>query len=176
MPRRIFKKFAFKRQEIARHWIMTPFRHLLHDPRLWAVRRRWVVPAFALGLFIAWLPFPGHTAAAILIALLMRVNIPIAAVSTWVSNPATMGPMYYLAYKLGNVLLGSEPGEFGFELSFDWVAHTFVTIWQPLLLGCVLLGGVTALVGYGVVDALWRMSLKDYKMRKRAIRRDRDSA
>ncbi|MDJ0749302.1 MAG: DUF2062 domain-containing protein [Woeseiaceae bacterium] len=176
MPRRIFKKFAFKRQEIARHWIMTPFRHLLHDPRLWAVRRRWVVPAFALGLFIAWLPFPGHTATAILIALLMRVNIPIAAVSTWVSNPATMGPMYYLAYKLGNTLLGSEPGEFGFELSFDWVAHTFVTIWQPLLLGCVLLGGITALVGYVVVDALWRMSLKDYKMRKRAIRRDRDSA
>ena len=154
---------------------MAPFRHMLHDPRLWAVRRRWVVPAFALGVFIAWLPFPGHTAAAILIALLMRVNIPIAAASTWISNPATMGPMYFLAYKLGNKLLGSEPGEFGFEASFDWVAHTFVTIWQPLLLGCVLLGGATALIGYIVVDGLWRMSLKDYKMRKRAIRRDRDS-
>ena len=176
MPRRIFKRFAFKRHEMARHWIMTPFRHLLHDPRLWAVRRRWVVPAFAIGLFIAWLPFPGHTGTAILVALLLRVNIPIAAVSTWISNPATMGPMYYLAYKLGNYLLGREPGEFGFELSFDWVAHTFVTIWQPMLLGCVLLGGATALIGYAVVDALWRMSLKDYKMRKRASRRDRDSA
>lgn len=155
---------------------MTPFRHLLHDPRLWGVRRRWAVPAFALGLFIAWLPFPGHTVTAILLALLLRVNIPIAAVSTWISNPATMGPMYFLAYKLGHYLLGAEPGEFGFEMSFDWVAHTFVTIWQPMLLGCVLLGGATALVGYTVVDTLWRMSLKDYKMRKRAGRRDRDSA
>jgi len=82
MPRRIFKKFAFKRHEMARHWIMAPFRHMLHDPRLWGIRRRWVVPAFALGVFIAWLPFPGHTATAILLALLFRVNIPIAAVST----------------------------------------------------------------------------------------------
>ncbi len=146
---------------------MTPFRHLLHDPRLWAVRRRWVVPAFALGLFIAFMPFPGHTLLAALGALALRVNIPVAAVSTWVSNPATMGPMYYFAYELGSLLLNMEEKEFGFELSFDWVTHTFVNIWQPMLLGSVLLGAAAALLGYAVLDLLWRVSLGNYKTRKR---------
>lgn len=172
MPRRIFKRFAFKRNEVSKQWFMTPFRHLLHDPRLWAVRRRWVVPAFALGLFIAFMPFPGHTLMGALSALALRVNIPVAAVSTWVSNPATMGPMYYLAYKLGAVLLGAEEKAFGFSMTFDWVTHTFVNIWQPMLLGCVLLGAAAAFIGYVTLDVLWRISIANYKSRKRGQRGD----
>ena len=149
---------------------MTPFRHLLHDPRLWGVQRRWVVPAFAVGLFIAWLPFPGHTLMGALAALALRINIPVAAISTWVSNPATMAPMYYLAYELGAMLLNVEERPFGFEMSWNWVAHTFVTIWQPMLLGCILLGLVSAGVGYVVLNGLWRLSLANYKSRKRKKR------
>ena len=151
---------------------MSPFRHMLHDPRLWSVKRRWVVPAFSVGLFISFLPFPGHTLMGALAALALRINIPIAAVSTWVSNPATMGPMYYLAYKLGAVLLGQQGQKFGFELSWNWVGHTFVTIWQPMLLGCVLLGLASALVGYVTLDFLWRLSIANYKSGKRKKRRE----
>ena len=172
MPRRVFKKFAFKRHEIAEQWFMAPFRHLLHDPRLWGVRRRWVVPAFAIGLFVAFMPFPGHTLMGALAALTLRVNIPIAAVATWVSNPATMFPMYYFAYRLGSGLLGWELQPFKFEPTFDWVTHTFVNIWQPMLLGSVLLGTAAAIVGYVVLDGLWRLSLANYKARKRDIRND----
>ena len=174
MPRRIFKKFAFKRHDVAQQWFMTPFRHLLHDPRLWGVQRRRVVPAFALGLFIAFMPFPGHTLMAILLAIALRINIPVAAASTWASNPATMGPMYYLAYELGSLLLNADHKEFGFELSLDWVTHTFVTIWQPMLLGCVLLGAGAAFVGYVTLDVIWRVSVGNYKSRKRKQRSDSD--
>ncbi len=175
MPRRFFRKFAFKRHRMTEQWFMTPFRHLLHDHRLWGIRRRWVVPAFALGLFISFLPFPGHTLGAALGALALRINIPVAAISTWVSNPLTVGPMYYLAYQLGSALLGMEERPFGFEMSLDWVTHTFVEIWQPMLLGSVLLGGAAALVGYVTLDLFWRYSIADYKARKRSSRRDRDS-
>ena len=109
---------------------------------------------------------------ATLLALAFRINIPVAAVSTWVSNPATMGPMYYVAYKLGSLLLNAEEKQFGFEMSFDWVAHTFVTIWQPMLLGCVLLGAAAALIGYFTLNLLWRLSLANYKSRKRKQRGD----
>ena len=153
---------------------MTPFRHLLHDPRLWGVQRRWVVPAFAVGLFIAWLPFPGHTLMGALAALALRINIPVAAISTWVSNPATMPPMYYLAYEFGARLLNVEERPFGFELSWAWVADTFVTIWQPMLLGCVILGLVSSAVGYVVLNGFWRLSLANYKTRKRRKRRQSD--
>jgi len=172
MPRRFFRKFAFKRHHLSQQWFMTPFRHLLHDHRLWGIRRQCVVPAFATGLFIAFLPFPGHTLMGALGALALRVNIPVAAVSTWASNPLTMGPMYYLAYRLGVKILDIPPKPFNFELSLDWVTHTFVNIWQPMLLGSVLLGSAAALLGYVVLDLLWRLSIGNYKARKKNLRRD----
>lgn len=175
MPRRFFRKFAFKRHEMSKQWFMTPFRHLLHDHRLWGIRRRWVVPAFTIGLFVAFLPFPGHTLLGALAALALRVNVPVAAVSTWVSNPLTMGPMYYFTYRVGANVLDMPQQPFNFELSLDWVTHTFVTIWQPMLLGSLLIGGAAALVGYSVLDLLWRISLGNYKTRKRELRRDAGS-
>ena len=167
MPRRFFRKFAFKRHVVTRQWFMTPFRHLLHDNRLWSVRRKTAVPAFSLGLFIAFIPVPGHPGVAALAALALRVNIPIAAVTTLVSNPLTMGPMYFLAYRIGAYLLRIEPGPFRIEMSIDWVTHTLITIWQPMMLGSLLLGAGASLVGYIVLDIFWRVSVGKYKTRKR---------
>jgi hypothetical protein len=160
---------------MSERWFMTPFRHLLQDHRLWGIRRRLVVPAFATGLFIAFLPVPGHTLMGALSALALRVNIPVAAISTWVSNPLTMGPMYYFAYRLGVTILGVPPKPFRFELSIDWVTHTLVNIWQPMLLGSLLLGSAASLVGYVALDLLWRTSISNYKTRKQNIRRDKQS-
>jgi uncharacterized protein len=172
MPRRFFRKFAFKRHQLSEQWFMTPFRHLLHDHRLWGIRRRTVVPAFAIGVFVAFLPTPGHTLMGVLSALAFRVNIPVAALTTWVSNPVTMGPMYYFAYRLGRYLLNTPLQEFQFEMSWDWVTHTFLTIWQPMLLGCLILGVLAAVFSYITLDLLWRSSIADYKTRKRKNRRD----
>lgn len=149
---------------------MSPFRHLLHDHRLWGIRRKTVVPAFSLGLAISFAPFPGHMLQAALLALALRVNIPVAALATFASNPVTMGPMYYAAYRLGTALLALEPGPFSFELSWEWVQTVFVTIWLPLTLGCLMLGAIAAVIGYIVLDALWRYSIHDYKSRKRRER------
>jgi uncharacterized protein (DUF2062 family) len=173
MPRRFFRKFAFKRHHVSEQWFMSPFRHLLHDHRLWGIRRRTVVPAVAIGFFIAFMPTPGHTLMGILLALTFRVNIPVAALTTWVSNPVTMGPMYYFSYRLGRGLLNTPLREFEFEMSWDWVTHTFVTIWQPMLLGCFILGIAAAVVGYITLDLFWRSSIADYKTRKRLSRGDR---
>lgn len=146
---------------------MAPFRHLLHDNRLWAIRRKTVVPAFALGAAISFMPFPGHMAQAVLLALLLRVHIPVTALSTFISNPITMGPMYYAAYRIGAALLGIDPGPFSFELSWDWVRDVFLEIWLPLTLGCLLLASAAAVIGFVGLDAVWRYSLHDYKNRKR---------
>ena len=170
MPRRFFRKFAVKRHQVGDNWMLAPFQHMLQDTRLRGIRRRTAVPAFALGLFVAFLPFPGHIAIAALVALSLRINIPIAVVASLVSNPLTIYPMFYASYRLGRTLLDTEPVAFRFELSLDWVTHTFVTIWQPMMLGCLLLGTAAAIVGYVVLDALWRYSLHTYKSRKRSER------
>lgn len=176
MPRHFFRKFAIKRHEVGDSWLLSPFRQLIHEPRYWGIRRRTVVPAFATGLFVAFLPFPGHPIVAILIALFLHINIPVAVVTTFVSNPLTMGPMYFVAYQLGARLLDLPAQPFAFEMSFTWVTQTFVNIWQPMLLGCLLLGMLAALAGYAVTDVLWRLSLRDYKSRKRRERNERNSA
>jgi len=124
-----------KRDQTRAQWYLSPFDHLLQDPNLWGIRRRTVVPAFSLGLFVAMLPFPGHMVAAALLALALRINIPVAIVSTWVINPLTIGPAYYLAYEVGSTLLRRTPRPFEFELSYAWLIDGFVAVWQPLLLG-----------------------------------------
>lgn len=162
MPRRFFRKFALKRESFHGRWYLAPFDHLLHDPNLWAIRRRTVVPAFALGLFLVFMPVPGHLLIAALLALALRINLPVATLTTLISNPLTMGPIYYLAYRVGQRLLGTPPQPFAFEFSFDWLTGSFLAVWQPLLLGAVLLGGLFAALGYVSLDLLWRASLADY--------------
>jgi uncharacterized protein len=173
MPRRFFRKFAFKRDRLHGQWFMAPFRHMLHDHRLWTIRRKNVLPAFALGLFIAFLPFPGHILVAVLLALALRINIPVAAFSTLISNPLTVGPLFYLGYTVGARLMGIEPQPFEFELSLAWLGEQVADIWEPLLLGSVLVGFVVAAVGYVALDMLWRASISDYLAKRRAKRSDK---
>lgn len=149
---------------------MTPFEHLLHDHRLWGIRRKNVVPAFALGLFMSFMPFPGHPALAALAALALRINVPVAALTTFVSNPVTMPAMYYFSYRVGAWLLSVPPSPVSFEISLDWVTGTFLSIWEPMLLGTVLCGAIAALLGFIVLDLLWRYSIASYKARKRRER------
>ena len=167
MPRRFFRKFAVKRHHVGDSWFLAPFQHLLQDSRLWGIRRRTVAPAFALGMFVAFMPFPGHILMSAFFALALRINIPVAIVTSFVSNPLTMVPMYSSAYLLGSTILGTQAGDVNFELSLNWVTHTFVKIWQPMMLGCLLLGVAAALIGFVVVDLLWRSNVRDYKSRKR---------
>lgn len=163
-----------KRHQFSERWFLTPFRHLMNDHRLWSIRRKNVVPAVALGVFIGFIPLPGHPIWASFGALAWRVNIPIAALTTFVANPLTIAPMYFFAYRLGTWLLRMEQQPFEIEMSLDWVTHTFVNIWQPMLLGSVLLGTLASLLAYVGLDLLWRSSLGNYKDRKREQRRRND--
>ncbi len=173
MPRRFFRKISLKRHHFAERWYLQPFAHLLHDQRLWGVRRRTIVPGFALGLFIAFMPVPGHVLIAVLAGLMLRVNIPVAALATFVSNPVTIGPMFYLAYRVGRALLGLPERPFSVELSLDWLTNSFATIWQPLMLGSMLLGAILALLGFVTLDLIWRASIADYLEKRRARKRAR---
>jgi hypothetical protein len=78
--------------------------------------------------------------------------------------------MFFLAYRVGFHLLDLEPQPFEFEMSFAWVSQSLGNIWQPLLLGCVLLGTTLSILGYVGLDLLWRASIADYLARRRKRR------
>ena len=170
MPRRFFRKFAFKRHKVSQQWYLSPVRHLLHDPASWGIRRKTVVPGFSLGLFVAFIPIPAHTLLGILLALILRINIPATIIGTLLMNPLTIYPMFRLAYRVGSFLLGLQPQAFEPALSVEWLTHGFLNVWQPLLLGCFLCGALTSLIGYIGLDLLWRASIADYVEKRRRRR------
>src|SRR5262249_43271519 len=122
MPRRIFKHLSRQRQKWKDRWFLRPFRLILDHPVYWALNRRNVTRAFALGLFISFVPIPGtHIILVTLLALLLRLNIPSGIAGCMFTNPFTMLPLFFLAYLIGCHVLGVPPGRFRFEMSWEWV-------------------------------------------------------
>lgn len=138
---------------------MRPFRVLLEHPVYWALNRRNVTRAFALGLFLSFVPLPVHLLLAAVLALALRLNIPAAVLGTLFANPFTMVPMYMFAHWVGCQLLRVHERPLNFELSWDWLTTQLLPIWKPFLLGCLVVGIATAVTGYIVLGGIWHLSL-----------------
>jgi len=156
-----------KRHHIQEHRHLRVLGDILHDPNIFHLTRRSAAGGVAVGLFLAFMPLPGQMLLAALLSLLFRVNMPLALVCVWLSNPLTIPPLFFFAHKTGGWLLGEPVQPIQFEPSFGWLAETFSEIWQPLLLGSLTLGALAALTGYALVRLLWRLSLiKQWEERK----------
>jgi uncharacterized protein len=143
------------------------FGKLLHDPNLWHLNRRSVAGAVAVGMFVVFLPPLGQSLIAAAAAIVLRVNLPIAVLTTWISNPVTIPPMLYFAYRLGCWLIGIEPEHVNLEFWLDW-RHWLAVLW-PLMVGSLVCGIVCSALGYFTTQALWRLRL----MRQIRLRRER---
>jgi uncharacterized protein len=159
MPRRLFKPLIRQRHYWKDRWFMRPFRVVLEHPVYWSLNRRSVTRAFALGLFIAFVPLPVHLVLAAVLALLLRLNVPVAVAATLLANPLTFVPMYLFAYWVGCTLLGIPPHAVAFEMSWDWLTTGLLPIWKPFLLGCLVAGTLTAIAGYLLLGGLWHFTL-----------------
>lgn len=154
---------------------MRPFRLVLEHPVYWTLNRRNVTRAFALGLFIAFVPAPIHLFIAAALALFLRLNIPAAIAGTLLTNPLTAAPIYVSAYLLGSRLLGVPARPFTFEMSWSWWSTTLLPIWKPLMLGCLVLGTLTACAGYLLLTGAWRLSLVLKYHRRKSAGGERES-
>ena len=161
MPRRFLKKILPKPHHIQGHKLLRVFGDRLMDPRLWAVHRRAVTGAFGVGLAICFIPLPVHTLVAGLIALTWRLNVPaIYGTIFLINNPLTMVPIYYLAYRVGALLLGTPPQHFAFHLSWQWLQYGLGPLWQPFLVGCLVCSMVAGLAGWCVLEFVWRWEVR----------------
>ena len=173
MPKKLIKRFMPDHHKVRTHKHLKIFGDLLHDPNLWHMNRRSVSGAFAVGLFVAFVPIPLQMVLAAGVAILVRVNLPIAAALVWITNPITIPPMFYSAYKIGAWILQTPPRAFHIELSPDWLMTELTVIWQPFLLGCLVSGLFTAAVGYMLIRGLWRLHIVSYIRKRRQIRTDK---
>lgn len=135
------------------------FGTLLHDPNLLHLNRRSVSMAFFVGLFMAFVPLPSQMIMAAAVAIIIRCNLPISVGLVWVSNPITMPPIFYFAYKVGAWILNTPETAFNFELSWEWLGTGLAAIWQPFLLGCAVCGLFFGALGYILIRLLWRLHI-----------------
>ena len=113
--------------------------------------------------------FPATRCSAALLALLLRVNVAIAAVTTFVSNPLTIGPDVLFRLSAGSDLARTcrAAAVRTSNCRCPGSADQFLLIWQPMVLGCVLLGSRRGLARLCRADLLWRASIADYLAKRR---------
>jgi uncharacterized protein (DUF2062 family) len=169
MPRQFLKRILPQRNALHEQWYLRPFRALLNDPALWALHRRNVLRAVTVGIIAAFVPIPGQTAIAAVLAIYLRVNLPVAIFVSWMSNPLTMGPLYYTAYRVGLLVLGRTPTEDADAFSLDELWEDISEIWAPLLVGCALTAAIVAAIAWIVLNRVWVASIRR-RQRARAAR------
>ena len=106
--------------------------------------------------------------AAAALAVLMRCNLPLSVGLVWLTNPLTMPAIFYMAYRIGAMLIEAPVQKIQFELSFYWLTNHLEAIWQPFLLGCLLCGLFFGSLGYFVISILWRIRVaRNWRKRKK---------
>ncbi|MGD2172649.1 MAG: DUF2062 domain-containing protein [Gammaproteobacteria bacterium] len=159
MAKKFLRKFLPHPDVITKNRWIKLLGPRLQDPSLWHINRRSFSMAVALGIFCAFIPVPFQMVIAAAGAILLRANVLVAVPMVWISNPFTMGPLYYFCYLVGAQILQLEPSNFHFELSFDWLLTGLERIWEPFLLGCFIVGAITSLAFYLLVRILWHLHI-----------------
>lgn len=156
MPKRLIKRILpGDNHQLKNSRSLRLLGRYLQDANLWHLNRHSAARAFSVGFFCAFVPLPMQTLLAVLFAFLIRANLPLSIALVWISNPLTMGPLFYFAYKIGASLLLIPPQHDKWAWSWDLMWQ----IWQPLVFGTLLCGLISAIASNVIIRLLWRWSI-----------------
>lgn len=175
MPKRFLRRVLPKPHELHRNKFLRVLGKPLQNPGLWHLNRNSVAGGVSIGLFMAFVPVPFQMLLAAAAAMAFGCNLPIAVLMVWVTNPLTITPLFFAAYKLGALLLDEMPRVIEFSISFHWLTTKFIAVWKPLLLGCLVIGVACAAVGNATVRVVWRLNVL-HRWNARRARRLRQQA
>lgn len=184
---RLYRRFRHPRILKNNRFMRWFARHFL-DKTVWKPTRHTFAGGLAVGLFVMMLVIPGQMPLAVLLAAIFRVNIPIAIIACWITNPVTMAPVAWWEIEFGNWFirltgLGSPP-------PLDWhdlkammeLVKGWSTLWDffanlkpwvaSLYLGGTILGALLAPVGYALSYLLWDVMLT---LTHRRVKEDEDT-
>jgi uncharacterized protein (DUF2062 family) len=166
--RRLIRKFLPNHESIRSNRWLAPFENTLLHPRLWHLNRHSAAGAVASGMFCGLIPGPLQMIGAAICAVVFRVNLPLAMLTTLYTNPFTIVPLYIVAFALGQWALPGEhrrfvaPPEPGVDGLMAWthaLIDWMIGLGTPLVVGLVLLASALAISGYFAVRLAWRIYL-----------------
>jgi len=168
---RWLKSITPDRLTLEKLWCLRPFKALVLDRGCWTFNRHSVTRAFALGLFIAFIPptpLPVHIVTCVILGVLFRLNLPVLIATVFISNPFTWVPQIAGSIWVGAKLMGMDLVPVLHELHHQHPWHHIGELWAPLLLGALVLGLAAAAAGYILAQLAWRAHVFFHLRRRRA--------
>ena len=143
---------------------------------LWRFTRRSVPRAVALGIIVGvLLPFAQIVFAAVL-SLPVRANVPLAALTTFITNPLTTPLIWAFSYQVGrwmlhiDALMPEGPIETLWRVTDVWsLLHWISDEGKILIIGLLVVSVVAAAIGYLLAGFSWKLII----LRKRKHRTTR---
>lgn len=150
-----------RRANVRRYPVIKWFADRAHKlPFLWSFKRAQVLPALYLGSVVALLPLYGiQFGLAFALALLVRANLTVIIGLQLITNPITVGPIYYSTYKLGMWLIATTGLGEG--------AAGWGTRINALFVGGIVLGLIMA----AAIDLIWRLAAWEARVFKARFER-----
>lgn len=178
MPRHLFRKYLPSHDSVRANRFVSRFGSFLHHPMLWCLNRHSVSGGVAVGLFSGLVPGPLQMLTAALLAIPLKVNLPIALATTLYTNPFTIGPLYFLAYEIGKLVISGDaapnpapPMDWGHLGAWmESFVHWMLSMGKPLAVGLVMLAVGLATLGYFAVHVAWRIHVM-WAWRRRKLNR-----
>jgi hypothetical protein len=180
VPRKYFRKYLPTHDSIRSNKHFARLGRFLHHPNLWHLNRNSVSGGVAVGMFCGLIPGPLQMLGAALIAIPLRVNLPVALITTLYTNPFTIVPLYVVAYWIGSLIVGAggamtEPPEFSWSHIGEWtraLVDWSLALGKPLAVGLVALALSLAALGWIAVQVAWRAWVVVQWRRRKLRRRD----
>ncbi len=135
--------------------ILSLFRHQNGSPFFNA-------KGLAIGVFSGCFPFFGfQTLLGVFFAKLVKGNIVLAAIGTWISNPFTYIPLYYFNYKVGSIFIRNSTNiniDKNLDINDLWEKGSIFSI--KLILGSSIVGLLLASISGFIVFLLYQIKKK----------------
>ena len=139
-----------RRQNTLSYWLKKPFRLMTISLRKLRGHPEFVARGIAVGVFAGCFPFFGfQSIIGIVLATLVRGSRISAIAGTWISNPLTYLPIFFLNFKVGQWLLGVETN---FNPHSTDSLESFLTLGPKLVItlvfGCFVVGAIVGIISY----------------------------
>lgn len=165
------------REQLGDNRFVQPFAHRVLASELWRFTRRSVPRGVALGVLVGIIiPFAQILFAAFL-SLSVRANVPVAALTTFITNPFTTPLIWAFSYKVGERLLyfdsmlHANPIDSLLRVTDAWQLLVWLTAeGKVLALGLVVVAIVAAALSYVGASLAWGSWVRTKRRRTLADR------
>ena len=155
-----------QREDLACSRWLRPIAHLVVHDDLWRFKRDAVARGVAIGLFWAFLVPVAQIPLSVIQCVFQRGMITASIIATLITNPLNFPFWWWLAYKVGNSLMGGGLAYAPPSASLNWLDWA-LSIGKPTLLGMVIFALVFSSSGYFAVKLVWNLRV----LHKRRTRR-----